>query len=73
MFEIQLKAWPIDIVTYRLSHWVFYIVQKPWNWAHILVQKPQCAGGGGGGGRYRSKWYPHEKVEMDVWTKASGF
>ena len=37
----------MGIVIYRLSHWVFYIVQKPWNWIHILVQKPQCAGGGG--------------------------
>ena len=36
----------MGIVIYRLSHWVFYIVQKPWNWAHILVQKPQSAGGG---------------------------
>ena len=28
----------------------FSVVQKPWGWAHILVQKPQGARGGGGGG-----------------------
>ena len=36
---------PRDIAIYWPGPWTFPVVQKPWRWAHILVQKPQCARG----------------------------
>ena len=38
---------PRDIVIYWPGPQAFSVVQKPWGWAHILVQKPQGARGGG--------------------------
>ena len=50
MFENQLMQMPgpRDIVIYRPGPRAFSILQKPWGWAHILVQTPRGAGGGGG-------------------------
>ena len=36
---------PRDIVIYRPHPRTFSIVQKPWGWTHISVQKPQGARG----------------------------
>ena len=38
---------PRDIVVYWPGPREFSVVQKPWGWAHISVQKPRGAGGGG--------------------------
>ena len=46
---------PRDIVIYRPGPRAFSVVQKPWGWAHILVQKHQGARGDGN----RSNWYLH--------------
>ena len=35
-----------DIVIYWPRPRAFSVVQKPWGWAHILVQKPRGARGG---------------------------
>ena len=37
---------PRDIVIYLPGPRAFSVVQKPWGWAHILVQKPRGARGG---------------------------
>ena len=49
MFESQLMQMPDprDIVIYRPSPGAFSVVQKPWGWTHISVQKPQGARGDG--------------------------
>ena len=49
MFESQLMQMPCprDIVIYRPRLRAFSIVQKPWGWAHISVQKPRVPGGRG--------------------------
>ena len=39
---------PRDIVIYWHGPRAFSVVQKPWGWGHILVQKPRGARGGGG-------------------------
>ena len=39
---------PRDIVIYCPGSQAFSVVQKPWGWAHISVQKPRGARGGGG-------------------------
>ena len=51
MFESQLMQMPgpRDIAIYRPGPQAFSIVQKPWGWAHILVQKPRGARGDGNG------------------------
>ena len=36
---------PKDIVIYWPGPREFSVVQKPWGWAHISVQKPRVAGG----------------------------
>ena len=36
---------PWDIVIYRPDPQAFSLVQKPWGWAHISVQKPGCPRG----------------------------
>ena len=41
---IQMPG-PRDIVIYWLDPQAFSVVQKPWGWAHILVQKPRVPGG----------------------------
>ena len=46
---------PRDIVIYWPGPRAFSVVQKPWGWAHILVQKPRGARGDGN----RSNWYLH--------------
>ena len=38
---------PRNIVIYWPGPRAFSVVQKPWGWAHILVQKPRGARGGG--------------------------
>ena len=50
MLESQLmqKPGPRDIIIYWPGPRAFPVVQKPWGWAHILVQKPRGARGGGG-------------------------
>ena len=57
MFKSQLMQMPgpRDIVIYRPHPRAFSIVQKPWGWAHISVQKPRGARGDGN----RSNWYLH--------------
>ena len=47
MSESQLMQMPgpRDIVIYRPGPQAFSVVQKPWDWAHISVQKPQGAQG----------------------------
>ena len=40
---------PRDILNLLARPRAFSVVQKPWGWAHISVQKPRGAGGGGGG------------------------
>ena len=47
---------PRDIVIYWPGPGAFSVVQKPWGWAHILVQKPQGAREGNGNRLY---WYLH--------------
>ena len=49
MFESQLiqMLGPRDIVIYWPGPRAFSVVQKPRDWAHILVQKPWGARGGG--------------------------
>ena len=49
MFESQLMqmSGPRDIVIYWSGPRAFSVVQKPWGWAHILVQKSWGARGGG--------------------------
>ena len=37
---------PRDIVIYWPGPRAFSVVQKPWGWEHILVQKPRGARGG---------------------------
>ena len=51
MFESQLMQMPgpRDIVIYRPDPRTFSVVQKPWGWRHILVQKPRGARGDGNG------------------------
>ena len=48
MFESQLiqMLGPRDIVIYWPGPRAFSVVQKPGDWAHILVQKPWSAQGG---------------------------
>ena len=46
---------PRDIVIYLSGPRAFSVVQKPWGWAHILVQNPGVPGGDGN----RSNWYLH--------------
>ena len=48
MFESQLMQMPgpRDIVIYWPGPRAFSVVQKPWGWAHISVQKPRGAQGG---------------------------
>ena len=48
MSESQLMQMPGpgDIVIYKPALGAFSVVQKPWGWAHISVQKPQGARGG---------------------------
>ena len=41
-----------DIVNYWPGPQAFSVVQKPWGWAHISVQKPRGDGN-------RSNWYLH--------------
>ena len=36
---------PRDIVIYWPGPRAFSVVQKPWDWAHISVQKPRAARG----------------------------
>ena len=47
MFEGQLMQIPAlrDIVIYRPVPRAFFVVQKPWDWAQISVQKLRCPGG----------------------------
>ena len=47
---------PKDIVIYWPGPRAFSVVQKPWGWAHISVQKPLCARGRDGN---QSNWYLH--------------
>ena len=49
MFERQLMQMPSpkDIVIYWAGPRAFSVVQKPWGWVHISVQKPRGSGGGG--------------------------
>ena len=49
---------PRDIVIYWPGPRAFSVVQKPWGWAHILVQKPRGARGDGN----RSNWYLHYHI-----------
>ena len=37
---------PRDIVIFRSGPRAFSVLQKPWGWAHISVQKPRGARGG---------------------------
>ena len=37
------KLGPRDIIIYWPGPRAFSVVQKPWGWAHILVQKPRGA------------------------------
>ena len=48
-FESQLMQMPgpRDIVIYWADPLAFSVVQKPWGWAHILVQKRLGARGDG--------------------------
>ena len=48
LFMLMQMPGPRDIVIYWPDPWAFSVVQKPWEWAHILVQKPQGAQRGGG-------------------------
>ena len=47
MFESQLiqMLGPRDIVIYWPGPRAYSVVQKPWDWAHILVQSPGVPGG----------------------------
>ena len=45
-----------DIVIYWPGPRAFSVVQMPWGWAHISIQKPWGAKGGGGN---RSNLYLH--------------
>ena len=49
IFESQLiqVPGPKDIVIYRPDRQAVSVVEKPWGWAYILVQKPQGARGEG--------------------------
>ena len=51
MFESQLIQMPglRDIVIYWPGPRAFSVVQKPRDWAHILVEKPLVPWGGGTG------------------------
>ena len=42
---MQMPAGPWDIVIYWAGPRAFSVVQKPWGWAHISVQKPRGARG----------------------------
>ena len=48
MFEGKLMQMPgpRDIVIFRPAPWAFSVLQKPWGWAQISVQKPRGARGG---------------------------
>ena len=46
---------PRDNVIYWPGPPAFSVVQKPWDWAHILVQKPR----GARGDDNLSNWYLH--------------
>ena len=43
---VDANARPQGITIYWPGPRAFSVVQKPWGWAHILVQKPRGAGGG---------------------------
>ena len=47
MSESQLMQMPgpRDFVIYRTDPQAFSVLQKPWGWAHISVQKPHGARG----------------------------
>ena len=45
--HVDANARPHDIVIYWPGIRAFSVVQKPWGWAHISVQKPQGARGDG--------------------------
>ena len=51
MSESQLVQMPgpRDIILYWPGPQAFSVVQKPWSWAHITVQRPRGARGEGGG------------------------
>ena len=50
IFMLMQMPGPSYIVIYWPDPRAFSVVQKPWGWAHILVQKSRGAWGGGGGG-----------------------
>ena len=45
IFMLTQMPGPRDIVIYWPDPRAFSVVQKPWGWAHILVQKPRGARG----------------------------
>ena len=47
LFMLMQMPGPRDIVIYCPDPRAFSVVQKPWGWAHISVQKPRGARGGG--------------------------
>ena len=55
VFTLMQMPGPRDIVIYWLGPRAFSVVQKPWGWAHISVQKPRGARGDGN----RLIWYLH--------------
>ena len=55
IFMLMQMQGPRDIVIYWPYPRAFSVVQKPWGWAHILVQKPR----GARGDVNRSNWYLH--------------
>ena len=55
LFMLMQIPGPRDIVIYWPGPRAFSVLQKPWGWAHISVQKPRGARGDGN----RSNWYLH--------------
>ena len=65
LFMLMQMPDPRDIAIYWPGPRAFSVVQKPWGWAHILVQKPRGARGDGN----RSNWYLHN---VNVKRQTSG-
>ena len=47
LFMLMQMPGPKDIAIYWPCPRTFSVVQKPWGWAHISVQKPRVPGGEG--------------------------
>ena len=61
---------PRDIVIYWPGPQAFSVMQKPWGWSHILVQKPQGSRGDGN----RSNWYLQIDISVHkglLWSESS--